>query len=305
MLQLTTMSPKECEIPTPEQPKPTIVAELLSQYGDAARKRARRLIDPLDDHSFLSTMGIGKLPAVDTVPEQKGYFSPKNANAHFNEAVAVAKDNSKTYEEEIDELTDRGIQLVLEIGESNQARIGANGLVVKQFGSDTPIYRYLKKPEMDPTTLVKKDVDNPISTASMDLLNIVIDDELFRISEELPVYSPEEQKLIISAAIGLAQAVIVSELEKTTYFKVSNRDEPGQSEKRNNNRKISIYDHILNYAFLRIAKKEELPAEFLDTMSDPNDIPDYFKIQKYLELQLPERKKDKKKKLKQVHLYTG
>lgn len=156
-----------------EQLPSTELVELIKKNHTQIIKRAKRILNPLDDHPFLD-MESGTLPVTQTGEATMGrlsYFSPQSAVEHFTTAVASSERDPKLYGREIERESEEGYDLLKAIAEQSSEEIRSQSSLFEGLTHNTPLKGWVNNPDIHAVT---------------SLLSYVCRDELFKAKRRCP-----------------------------------------------------------------------------------------------------------------------
>lgn len=222
--------------------------ELLLAYRDQALKRARRLLNPLDDHPYLSTIDIAPMA------NSRVFRSINPAGFSRNRGIEDATELMRR-ENKNPGNADRVSEDLAQDGYLILSGIVTRGMTPPQPDNSVYTVEDPKPPYKGffyggrVYTSMDQLAQDPEVATSLELLNQVIREELFGSVG----YSPDQQRALFAAGVGLAQAVSVNRAKK---FILGVKAEMLNPEDRVQlRRKHGVRDQVLMSAF-RVLRSE-------------------------------------------------
>lgn len=261
--------------------RPMSREELVREHREPGLKRAKRLLNPLDDHPYLSTVDVSPIINSRVVRGSLPVIFSKAQGLEDAKALSQIEEKHPGNAEMVSEsLAQDGYQLLGEIA----ARIAPEPLIQPADSMYTPV---ASQDTHIPGFFHGSQVYTPIARLEQfpdveevfGLLNQVIRKELFQEDQ----YSPEQQKGLFAAAVGLAQTVAVERSKE--FIRGKNLGELDPINKSQIGRKYFVRDHVLMAAF-RVLREEKQPG-----------LADYFIAQKMYEADQRYKKLKSKKTL--------
>lgn len=244
--------------------RPMSREELVREHREPGIKRAKRLLNPLDDHPYLSTVDVSPMLQSRVIKGSSSVAFSKAMGLGDARALLRAEDKHPGNAEMVSEsLAQDGYQLLGEIvvrptpepvtqpANSVYLPDTSGGRIIPGFFHGSQVY----------TPIARLEQFGDVRQA-FGLLNQVIRKELFQDDE----YSPDQQKGLFAAAVGLAQTVAVERSKEFIRGKSSGDIDP--INKSQIGRKHFVRDHVLTAAF-RVLREEKQPG-----------LADYFIAQK-------------------------
>ena len=247
--------------------RPVSREELVRAYREPGIKRAKRLLNPLDDHPYLSTVDVSPMMQSRVVKGSSSVTFSKAMGLEDARSLLRAEDKNPGNAEMVSEsLAQDGYQLLGEIAvrrisqpltqpaNSVYTPVASEYRILPGFFHGSQVYTPIARLEQFPDVV-----------EAFGLLNRVIRKELFQENQ----YSPDQQKGLFAAAVGLAQTIAVERSKE--FIRGKGLGEIDPEDKTQMGRKHFVRDHVLMAAF-RVLREGKQPG-----------LADYFIAQKMYE----------------------
>jgi|GEM_PF-5576688 len=245
----------------PESDAQQSLVEMVIARRGGTLKRAKRLLNPLDDHPYLQTVDLG--PMQNSPVLKADMSAPFGRHRGTLDAQVLAKIERKhpgRADKVSEDLALQGIQLleqIVSVPKEEEWTQPVNSLYTPE--SPEGLFRGIGNKSM-----INGLAADPLIATGLGVLQRVISKELFK-----PNLSPDQQKGLFAAAVGLAQSIAVERAKAHIEGKSGDAGlDLEKVQKRKIRRKHGVRDEVLFYAF-RLLRIQEQPG-----------LADYFVAQK-------------------------